>query len=59
MKSERIHIRIKPEDKAKLWAVADKNRRTITSLIEEMIEKLTEEEVDKARLSGTNETTDH
>lgn len=45
MKSERIHIRIKPEDKAKLQAVAEKKRRTITSLIEEMIVKLLEEEM--------------
>ena len=52
MKSERIHIRIKPEDKAKLQAVADKERRTITSFIEEMIENLLEEE-------GTDETTNH
>ena len=59
MKSERIHIRIKPEDKAKLQAVADKKRRTITSLIDEMIKKLLEEEVDKTRLSGPDETTDH
>ena len=44
MKSERIHIRIKPEEKAKLQEVADKKRRTITSLIEEMIESLSEEE---------------
>ena len=44
MKSERINIRIKPEDKAKLQAVAEKKRRTITSLIDEMIEKLLEEE---------------
>jgi hypothetical protein len=45
MKSERIHIRIKPEDKAKLQAVADKKRRTITSIIEELIENLLEEEM--------------
>ena len=45
MKSERIHIRIKPEEKAKLQEVADKKRRTITSLIEEMIENLLEEEM--------------
>ena len=47
MKSERIHIRIKPEEKAKLQEVADKKRRTITSLIEEMIENLSEEEGEK------------
>ena len=46
MKSERLHIRIRPEDKAKLQAVADKKRRTITSFIEEMIEDLLEEEME-------------
>ena len=45
MKTERLHIRIRPEDKAKLQAVADKKRRTITSFIEEMIEDLLEEEM--------------
>ena len=52
MKTERLHIRIRPEDKAKLQAAADKKRRTITSFIEEMIENLLEEE-------GTDETTNH
>lgn len=52
MKSERIYIRIKPEDKAKLQAVANDKRRTVTSLIDEMIEKLLEEEV-------TTEAADH
>lgn len=52
MKSERIYIRIKPGDKAKLQAVANDKRRTVTSLIDEMIEKLLEEEM-------TPEAADH
>ena len=52
MKSERIYIRIKPEDKAKLQVVANDKRRTVTSLIDEMIEKLLEEEM-------TTKTADH
>lgn len=51
MKSERIHIRIKPEDKAKLQAVAEKKRRTITSLIEEMIENLLVEMMSSKKVS--------
>lgn len=56
MKSERIHIRIKPEDKAKLQAVADKERRTITSFIEEMIENLLEEKMTTYIVINTNGT---
>ena len=43
MKTENINLRIKPEKKEKLQLIADEKRRTITSLLEEKIEEILEE----------------
>ena len=39
IKTERVQIRITPETKAKLQTLADREHRTITNCIEDLIER--------------------